>query len=359
MIDPRLAPPSTKGHVSVARLTRGWYVACQSSALGERPRAATVLGIPMVLFRARGGRAAALLDRCAHRNAPLSLGRVRRTGCLECAYHGWQFDAAGVCQVVPGLCENGEDRGRRVPSYTTAEQDGFVWVYATADVEPDAEPFRMPLPSEAGYVRVVREVEAEATLHATLENALDVPHTAYLHRGLFRGGEKNPVRVVVRRWRDRVEAEYLDEPRPGGIAGRILSPSGGVVVHYDRFFLPSIAQVEYRLGTENHFLVTSACTPVGDFHTRLFAVVSFRTRFPGWLVKRLLEPFALRIFGQDAAMLKAQTQNVLRFGGEQYVSTEIDLLGPHIWRLLRQAERGELAADGDGPTVEREVTLMA
>jgi len=359
MIDPRLAPPSTKGHVSVARLTRGWYVACQSSALGERPRAATVLGIPMVLFRARGGRAAALLDRCAHRNAPLSLGRVRRTGCLECAYHGWQFDAAGVCQVVPGLCENGEDRGRRVPSYTTAEQDGFVWVYATADVEPDAEPFRMPLPSEGGYVRVVREVEAEATLHATLENALDVPHTAYLHRGLFRGGEKNPVRVVVRRWRDRVEAEYLDEPRPGGIAGRILSPSGGVVVHYDRFFLPSIAQVEYRLGTENHFLVTSACTPVGDFHTRLFAVVSFRTRFPGWLVKRLLEPFALRIFGQDAAMLKAQTQNVLRFGGEQYVSTEIDLLGPHIWRLLRQAERGELAADGDGPTVEREVTLMA
>ena len=36
---------------------------------------------------------------------------------------------------------------------------------------------------------------------------------------------------------DRVEAEYLGEPRPEGLAARILSPSGGTVVHFDRFFL--------------------------------------------------------------------------------------------------------------------------
>jgi hypothetical protein len=35
-----------------------------------------------------------------------------------------------------------------------------------------------------------------------------------------------------------------------------------VVTHFDRFVLPSIAQVEYRLGSEVHFLVNSICTPV-------------------------------------------------------------------------------------------------
>jgi hypothetical protein len=57
-------------------------------------------------------------------------------------------------------------------------------------------------------------------------------------------------------------------------------------------------------------------------------------------------------------MLKAQTDNLRRFGGEQYVSTEIDVLGPHIWRLLRQAERGESPVAA-APIVEQEVTLLA
>ena len=46
----RLAPPSTKGHLSVARVLEGWYVACLSTELGEKPRAVTVLGTPLVLL---------------------------------------------------------------------------------------------------------------------------------------------------------------------------------------------------------------------------------------------------------------------------------------------------------------------
>jgi phenylpropionate dioxygenase-like ring-hydroxylating dioxygenase large terminal subunit len=80
LIEPRLAPPSTKGHVSVARPTRWWYVACRSSELRRRPLACTLLGTPLVLFRGEHERPAALLDRCPHRNVPLSLGRVLESG---------------------------------------------------------------------------------------------------------------------------------------------------------------------------------------------------------------------------------------------------------------------------------------
>ncbi|HEY1375095.1 MAG TPA: aromatic ring-hydroxylating dioxygenase subunit alpha [Candidatus Binatia bacterium] len=343
-----------EGRFSVARVARAWYVACASRDLREKPLARTILGIPIVLFRAAGGTPAVLLDRCAHRNAPLSLGRTIG-GELQCAYHGWRYDGAGACVDVPGLIGEAERTPRSVPRFAARERDGYVWVYAEANAEPAGEPFRLS-PVTDGYTEVRRSVEVESTLHGALENALDVPHTAFLHKGLFRGaGAKKRIRVRVARTGDRVEAEYIGEPRPEGIAGKMLSPSGGVVTHFDRFILPSIAQVEYRLGEENHFLITTLCTPVEDFRTRLNAAILFRTRFPGWLVRLLIEPVARRIFNQDAAMLKHQTEAARRFGGERYTSTETDVLGLQIWQLLKRAERGEAPAEDWRREFEMEV----
>jgi pheophorbide a oxygenase len=43
-------------------------------------------------------------DYCPHRLAPLSQGRVDPdTNCLECPYHGWQFDGEGTCRTIPQL----------------------------------------------------------------------------------------------------------------------------------------------------------------------------------------------------------------------------------------------------------------
>jgi len=279
---------------------------------------------------------------------------VLPSGQLECGYHGWQFDCEGVCRTIPGLANQAEARERRAEACAVREQGGFVWVCPEPGVTPEAPPFQLPQLG-GDYTRIVRVVEAEGTLHATLENALDVPHTAFLHRGLFRGGAKNQIRAVVRRSPDRVETEYMGEPRPSGIAGRVLSPQSGTIQHWDRFFLPSVAQVEYRLGEQTHFLVTAVCTPVTDFHTRLYGVAHFKTPFPRHVVRAILEPIALRIFGQDAIMLKAQSENVKRFGGERFQSSELDFMGPQIWRLLKQAESGSV---GDH-VVEREVTFWA
>ncbi len=356
MDTPILAPPHTKPHVSVAKLTRFFYVACLAEELTTSPLARVVAGVPLVLFRSQG-RAAALLDRCPHRNVPLSLGRVVEGGRLECAYHGWQFDCDGVCRKIPGLDAEREPRERRAEACAVREQDGLVWVCPEPGVTPDTPPFELPRLGD-DYARVVRVVEAEGTLHATLENALDVPHTAFLHRGLFRGGKQNQVRAVVRRSPDRVETEYSGEPAPTGLAARILAPRGGSlgsVEHWDRFVLPSVAQVEYKLGEATHFLVTALCTPVTDFHTRLYGVAYFKTPLPKPVVRAVLEPVALKIFGQDAVMLKAQSDNVRRFGGERFQSTELDFMGPQIWRLLKQAESGSAGEH----VVEREVTFWA
>lgn len=340
--DDHFKPHGTKGHTSVAPIADDWYILCQSGALKKKPLALTLLGTPLVLFRDESGQAAALLDRCPHRNTPLSLGEVRGD-VLQCSYHGWQFDAHGECRAVPGLPGEPQSKGRRVEAYATREQQGFVWVYGTPDVEPERAPFQFPLLEEKGYTTVVQEMTVEASVHAAAENALDVPHTAYLHGGLFRSrsGQRREIAVKVRRSSDRVEAEYIGERRPSGLVGRILAPGGGEVTHIDRFILPSIAQVEYKLGHSTHICVTTALTPVHDYQTRLFSAVSLRLPVPGWLIAPVLRPIGMRIFQQDAEILKRQTETIKQFGGEQFSSTEIDVLGGPMYRLLKQAERGE------------------
>jgi phenylpropionate dioxygenase-like ring-hydroxylating dioxygenase large terminal subunit len=347
-------PGAPSGFSSVVRLPHSWFILCTSRELGREPLARKLQGTPLVLFRAEDGKPAALVDRCPHRNVPLSMGRVVE-GTLQCAYHGWRFDGGGQCRAIPGLLGEPEAKSRCATSHATREQEGFIWVYSTPGVEPTHEPYHFPLLDAHGYSTARRMLRARGSLHATLENTLDVPHTAYLHGGLFRTEEKrNEIEVVVRRGADRVEAEYIGEPRPPGLVARILSPSGGIVTHFDRFILPSIAQVEYRIGDENHFRADTACTPVSDFETKLHAVVSFRSRLPGHVIAPFVKPLALRVFQQDAVVLAQQTELIHRFGGEQFASTEIDVLGRHIWRLLRAAERG----DASSPEEETELELV-
>jgi phenylpropionate dioxygenase-like ring-hydroxylating dioxygenase large terminal subunit len=352
---------TSSGRSSAVELPNEWYVACLSRELGgRRPVARTVHGTPLCLFRDGHGRAAAVLDRCPHRNVPLSLGRVR-SGLLECRYHGWRFDRSGACRAIPGLCD-GEParRGRAADAVPCAEQDGFVWVFpGDAEPPPGGPPFRFPCTDHPGYDTVRRSLRSAGTVHAVAENALDVPHTAFLHGGLFRGAGRDPVEieVVVRSGADRIEAEYIGEPRPPGVAGRLLAPGGGVVQHWDRFIVPSIAQVEYRL-EHNHLLVTSALTPVSPTETRLHSAVTFSLRVPHAVIRAAVPPIAALIFAQDARILRRQAETIDRFGGEQFASTEIDVLGQGILRLLRRAERGEPGTDpADDTPPERRLKM--
>lgn len=323
------------------KIETAWYIGCQSHELKKRPVSRKILGIPLVLFRDAQGTARAFLDQCPHRGVALSGGAVVG-GRIQCPYHGWEFDGEGRCKRVPALVGEPDVDARCATSYPVVEQQGFVWVYATPGPMPESQPWRFKYIDDPNYLIVRYEVRAQATVHAVAENALDVPHTAFLHGGLFRNdANRNRIRAVIKRWQDRVECEYIGEPRPSGLVGKLLSPSGGVVTHYDRFYLPSIVEVEYRIGDENHVVVNGACTPVDDEDTRLFSVTALRTRLPGFVVRPFVQPVALQIFGQDRVILKEQTERMRELGEAKYVSTDVDTVGPHILKLMWRASRGE------------------
>ena len=46
----------------------------------------------------------ALVDRCPHKSAVLSEGRVTSCSNFQCAYHGWSFDGRdGTCVKIPQI----------------------------------------------------------------------------------------------------------------------------------------------------------------------------------------------------------------------------------------------------------------
>jgi len=341
----RFTSPHLRGH---------WYVACLSRELRRRPLGRTVLGVPLVLFRDGHGAPSALLDRCPHRNVPLSEGRCVG-GEVECRYHGWRFDASGACVEVPGLAAQTARSSRAVPTVPAVEQDGMVWV-APAGAPSSPLPPRMRRVGEPGYRTIHLRLDVPGPMVAAVENALDVPHTSFLHRGLFRGRrERVPVEVTVRHTADSVEACFEGEPVPPGLLARILGAEGGVVEHTDRFVVPALAQVEYRLG-EREVVLNAFYTPVDERSCVLHAGAAFRLPVPTPVARAAVLPLARLVLHQDNQILRHQRDNVARFGGERYVSTPIDLLGPHIVRLLRRHERGEVDPASVAP--DDHVTLL-
>ncbi len=336
---PRDATSAT-GRWSVAYLRDAWHAIARSDEVTGPPLARMIFDFPLVLFRDRDGRAAALLDRCAHRNAPLSLGAVDASGHLACPYHGWRFDGRGKCRDVPGLLAESIGAGRSVPSFATLEQDGFLWIWGRPDAEPNGLPMRIPHIDDPAYLTVLREYDVECTMHAALENALDVPHTAFVHRGDFRGKESREIEAVRRRIPGGIEVEYVGEPP---LSGATTDASGAPIIsqHWDRFFLPGIAQVEYRTSAGRHQISTLPHTPVSALRTRFWLVSCWKVP----AAKRaemapVIEKQLDTILGQDVEILRQQTRRIRELGGESYRSTQLDLMGPEILRMLHRAERG-------------------
>jgi len=326
---------------------RAWYAVAPATAVtSRRPHSARLLDVPLVLWRGADGRPAAFVDRCPHRGVPLSAGRLVDAR-LECAYHGWRFEADGRCALVPALPGPPDARRRAAETWPVAEAAGQVWACPSPDPPPPpADP--MLLPPGASRVELVRVVPA--SFADAIENVLDVPHTAFVHAGLFRrAAARRPVEVEIRETAEGAEAEYLDEPRPSGLAGRLLAPGATRVRHVDRFRLPALAQVEYRFGDRWLLVVDHFLAPVAPRLTRVAYRVTFRLPLPAVVLRPLLRALATRVLAQDVRVLGLQARGREAFGDEGDVSTLADVLGPRLRRQLARAAAGE-PAEGRPPT---------
>ena len=312
-----------------------WYIACRSADLRSRPLARTILGHPIVLFRDPSHAPAVVIDRCAHRQMQLSRGTVSN-GAIECPYHGWRYAADGRCVSVPSLSDLPVVRIR---SWRAVEQDGYVWVYG-GEGDPSCEPFRFPHCGDRRWTTFRFATRFEAGAFSCLENFLDVPHTAYVHRGWFRSRKAREVQATVRVEKATASVEFDEEAETQSVVARLLFPKGGKLTHTDRFVMPAISRVDYSFGTNRHFIITSQSTPVSEHETDVHTVITFRHGALAPLVRLYFQPLSRRILRQDIELLRRLTAHQKQLG-TSFRFVPSDLLGPEILRLWRAAVEGK------------------
>jgi len=201
-----------KSESTIRPLHQNWWPVSVSTALDKsRPNAIELLGMRLVLFHdSESGEWKCLEDMCPHRFAPLSEGRIivsdansnENVGsgncssktCIQCAYHGWEFDVQGSCTRLPQREEDQAKNQRKTPppvrSFQVQSDVEIIWVWA----DPDTKAFSqiIPLPISPLLRRWHEEYGDGSAFMRDLpygmellgENLLDLSHLPYSHHSL-------------------------------------------------------------------------------------------------------------------------------------------------------------------------------
>ncbi len=346
-----------------------WYVAGWDPDLGDGPEPIAILGEPLVLWRA-GDRVVALEDRCAHRMAPLSLGRCEGRA-LRCMYHGMLFDEDGQCIQIPG--QDTIPPRARVKSYPAATRHSWIWVWmgdpALADkaLIPPAVGFDDP-----DYIlgRGFLDYEAEARL--INDNLLDFSHLSYVHAESFGAGPEFADRLARTIPLDRGVRFQRWITNTHGMSNRRSPVPVDSFQSYD-FLIPGVLLMWSGLfpaGTAERLdhgeppmndavsglnFTSQAVTPMGDGTARYFFSWGPHRRHGDEAMRDGMMGLAGKAFHEDKVMIEAQHKVIQRSANQRIVPTAHDRGVTLFNRLVERMSREEREAVSDIPAVQDRV----
>ncbi len=133
------------------------------------------------MYRKQDGTPIALEDRCCHRRAPLSKGKIEGDR-IRCGYHGFVYEPTGTCSFIPG--QERIPPNARVRTYPLVEKHGWVWIWmgdpALARPE-DAPAFYWY--DKPGWACSSERLPIKGSYQLMVDNLLDLSHLPFLHPG--------------------------------------------------------------------------------------------------------------------------------------------------------------------------------
>lgn len=238
-------------------------------------------------------------DRCPHRLAPLSQGRIAEDGRLECPYHGWAFSGDGSCDRIPQQPEGGTaETSKRacVRAYPTAIRQGLLFVYpGTAELSD-----RVPVPTVDALeedaedwvcLNTFRDLPYDAL--TLMENVLDASHVPFTHHKSV-GDRKNA---------SPVNLELLESGRQGFRGTWAEGPRRGTLGRQDTVFIaPSLMWHDLTSKQFGRTLTVVYATPIRKGECRVFARFPFKfsSKLPRFFIR--LTPQWFSHIGQNAVL---------------------------------------------------------
>ncbi|MDO7836151.1 aromatic ring-hydroxylating dioxygenase subunit alpha [Sphingobium sp. HBC34] len=337
-------------------LRNAWYMAAWADEIGDAGLSRKILDKPVFLFRKQDGSLAALLDRCPHRFAPLSIGD-RDGDNVVCGYHGLAFSPEGRCVHNPFAARI--PAGSDIPAFAVEERDGILWLWGgdreSANVELIPDFSFIP---DTPYSRTVHGYTLmKANYEYGTDNLLDLSHIEFVHRGTFAGRGV----IFAGEHSLRVDGDTLhsnwwmpDIPTPHVAQG--VFPPEARVDHWLEMRWNAPAAMRLHVGVTPHgagreagFEVPQAhiLTPADEHSTHYF-----------WSSTRMndldnpeVDAMLMALFGEafdleDKPMIEAAYANVRGkdFWQEKPVSLGIDQGGARARRMLEAMRAREAAS---------------
>ena len=283
-----------------------WYVAEDVANITDKPKRVKMLGFDFVLFRDEGGMIKCLSDVCIHRGASLGAGRMEK-GCVECPYHGWQYNGDGQVTKIPSLPDETKIPSRaRVDSYPVTEKYGWIWVFL-GDL-PEAE--RPPLPEfpeydDAANFRCIRgEWLWKADYVRVVENGLDFAHAPFVHPSF---GDRD--RAVIHdfemeqdEWSAKAKVTYIP-PLPRGVWKFVRRERTPVQAQPSYHVSGATMRLDVWLTQTWRMVIFDVNTPV-DENTTITRWIMARTFFRQKMFDGDSRKRTLKIFEQDTVIVE-------------------------------------------------------
>jgi phenylpropionate dioxygenase-like ring-hydroxylating dioxygenase large terminal subunit len=308
-------------------MQRHWFAIARSDAVRAKPQRITLFGRRWAVARSADGAVLAVEDRCPHRHAPLSAGRMTDDG-LRCPYHGWTFSRSGSCVRIPGWPAGQSAPEVRIPTLTIVERDGLVW--GAAQPVMDAALPRAITSLDPSRRRFLWKTRWGTPILEALENFLDALHTHLIHSGIVRrDAQRVAATATLTKNDDGFTVEYRGGPKQSGILYRLFeSPRTAERAH---FCGPGVAQIEYQYANGSAVWITLCFTPESADVTHVFTTLHVTGRWaPAWAVRCFVWPFLRQVARQDQRILELQTETVRAFPPQRPVVTKLDLTRPYL-----------------------------
>jgi phenylpropionate dioxygenase-like ring-hydroxylating dioxygenase large terminal subunit len=331
-----------------------WYIAARSEELGRQLLSRRLLGIDVLLYRRLDGTTAAISNRCPHRSAPLSMGRLEGDD-VVCGYHGFTFDGKGTCIRVPSQAE--APKGLAVAGYATVERGPFVWIWLGDQSRADENLIpAQEWPPESGFTYLDGYFPVKCNYLALHENVLDLTHVPFLH------GEHNATlqfaqengEISVTDLTVTIARSEFDRTAPPHYAASIGSTNKKVNRHSSsRFLSPAYhaaqTMIELRKPAAGErkqyfFHIIHAFTPETAHSSHYFWLNARDSSIDRPDVTELIRERSTKVYYEDVEILEAAEllrQQDTGFRGE--VSVRADQAGIQARRIvarlaLREAE---------------------
>lgn len=311
-----------------------WYIIAESKELKiNQVISRSLLNEWLAVFRGPHGKVSVLQDKCLHRTAQISLGKVT-DGKLQCPYHGWTYGQDGHVVQIPSMGPHFKAGSKCAVTYEVIEQEGFIYT-RLSNVEKELKPFPMPCHGKKGYTTIRLQNLFKNNVTNCAENFVDIPHTTFVHPKIFRDAKHEKFGATIQRENGSVKVTYKNEKKNFGWFSWFLNPSGQEIGHTDEFFVPNITTVNYYFGGKNHFIITSQSVPVNDEETLVYTDLTYNYGIWTNISRPLVKVQAQTIIDQDVEILNNQMKTIKKYGAS-FQNSPADII--HTWIESIQAE---------------------